>query len=349
MVKIKKTNEELKMIARQFDTKKGLEKGDRKTYRAICYRGREFIDECCGHMKVLTQRFTDEEIATVALKYWHRNLFCEGDNRYYQQASKRGILGDVCAHMNPIFQEWDEASIRAAALECVTRGEFSQKYSQPYKKAKSLGIYEEVVAHMVHKSPPRSNKTIIAEAKLCNFKKEFERRFPASYKAALVRGILDEVCCHMKLQHEVWTEERIGIIAKGFNTRKEFEYGNPLAYDASRRKKIKDIVCAHMVPGKSFEYDKPATLYFAEVDNGKAFKIGVTNNSFERRFRDEKTPINLLEQWHFKTGREAFDIEQYVLKEHKHLKYRGKPVLSGSGNTELFSQNILLIVRNAIR
>jgi hypothetical protein len=43
----------------------------------------------------------------------------------------------------------------------------------------------------------------------------------------------------------------------------------------------------------------------------------------------------------FKEGRKAFELEQYYLNLFKEHRYQGPPILKSSGNTELFTHDIL--------
>ena len=85
----------------------------------------------------------------------------------------------------------------------------------------------------------------------------------------------------------------------------------------------------------------PAIVYYLSINNGEAFKIGITNKTVEKRFnnRDLKR-ITILKTWNFELGSQAKDMETKILKEYKEFKYVGEPLLS-SGNSELFNTNIL--------
>ena len=91
-----------------------------------------------------------------------------------------------------------------------------------------------------------------------------------------------------------------------------------------------------------FNPDKPATLYYLSINNGQAYKIGITNRTIEERFGKDILYITILKTWHYNNGREAYNEEQRILKEFKQFKYIG-PDLLKSGNTELFSIDILSI------
>lgn len=94
-----------------------------------------------------------------------------------------------------------------------------------------------------------------------------------------------------------------------------------------------------------FDKTKPAVLYYLSINNGQAYKIGITNRDVELRFRT--TDLNKLEVL-FKInldGNTAYNIEQKILSAFVNHKYVGIPLLS-SGNTELFNVNIFPTIPN---
>ena len=95
-----------------------------------------------------------------------------------------------------------------------------------------------------------------------------------------------------------------------------------------------------------FKYDKPGILYYLSVNNGTAYKIGITNNSVEQRFhKADLNKIRILHTWYFESGKECFEKEQDILKTHTNNKYNGEPLLS-TGNSELFNVDVLQLDTN---
>ncbi len=82
-------------------------------------------------------------------------------------------------------------------------------------------------------------------------------------------------------------------------------------------------------------------MYYIKIDNGSAYKIGISNNSVKRRFlKSELKRIEVLKVWEFDIGKNAFDKEQEILSQFKIHKYTGEPLLD-KGNTELFICDVL--------
>lgn len=90
-----------------------------------------------------------------------------------------------------------------------------------------------------------------------------------------------------------------------------------------------------------FDGNKPAILYYLKIDNGLAYKIGITNSTVEERYKKYELPrISIISIWSFEIGFDARNIESDILKKHSIHKYIGEPLLS-SGNTELFDRDVL--------
>lgn len=95
-----------------------------------------------------------------------------------------------------------------------------------------------------------------------------------------------------------------------------------------------------------FRVRKPALLYYLRVtdNNGnRLYKIGITNRTVEDRFSlADLSRIVPIRIWEYAEGQDALDRETEILRAHKHLAYRGKPVLV-TGNSELFISDVLAL------
>ena len=90
--------------------------------------------------------------------------------------------------------------------------------------------------------------------------------------------------------------------------------------------------------------NKPAILYYIKIlNNGVSYyKIGVTNKTVDERFSlPELQTISVLSTTAYKTGKEAYDAEQAIIKKYAAFKYVGRALLSSGGNTEIFTKDVL--------
>lgn len=90
-----------------------------------------------------------------------------------------------------------------------------------------------------------------------------------------------------------------------------------------------------------FDPSKPGILYYLSINNGQAYKIGITNRSVKHRYTNiDLAKIKILHQVHYINGAKAYDEERRIMTHYSKYKYKGPPLLR-DGNTELFNCNIL--------
>ena len=110
------------------------------------------------------------------------------------------------------------------------------------------------------------------------------------------------------------------------------------------KRKVRDIyrgLGCRQCRTNGFSILKPGILYYLSINNGAAYKIGITNHSVDKRFtKEELESITVLKEWHFEDGYECYKQEQYIKKMYKDYKYKGHNLLT-SGNTELFNKDVL--------
>jgi hypothetical protein len=94
-----------------------------------------------------------------------------------------------------------------------------------------------------------------------------------------------------------------------------------------------------------FDQTKPALLYYIAVktDGGETlYKIGITNLTIQHRFpMPDRARIRVVKKWRFKEGYHAAKCEAEIIRQFARYRYRGPAILVGSGNTELFTIDIL--------
>lgn len=97
---------------------------------------------------------------------------------------------------------------------------------------------------------------------------------------------------------------------------------------------------------RGFKTHLPGTLYYLSIDNGTAYKIGITNKSINERFHKQDIKrMKVIKTWYYENGKDCLEEEQRILKEFKHNAYKGY-ILLPNGNTELFNKDVLLLDSN---
>ena len=90
-----------------------------------------------------------------------------------------------------------------------------------------------------------------------------------------------------------------------------------------------------------FDTSAPAILYYLSINDGAAYKIGITNRTVQERFSStDLSKIVVLSITEYTEGALALKEETKIKKLYKQYRYEGPDILS-SGNTELFSIDIL--------
>lgn len=95
-----------------------------------------------------------------------------------------------------------------------------------------------------------------------------------------------------------------------------------------------------------FDKSKSAYLYYLKITTNEEkilYKIGVTNRTVNERFSlIDLNKIEIVKQKLYEKGQEAYDWEQKILNMYKKYKYKGPKILD-SGNTELFTENVMAL------
>ncbi len=92
-----------------------------------------------------------------------------------------------------------------------------------------------------------------------------------------------------------------------------------------------------------FNPNIPAILYYLSINDGQAYKIGITNRTIIERFRSQDlSKIKVLKTIRYEVGHDARAEELSILREFKYAKWKGEELLT-TGNSELFDRDILMI------
>lgn len=96
-------------------------------------------------------------------------------------------------------------------------------------------------------------------------------------------------------------------------------------------------------------HNRPTMLYYIKITNTAGvslYKLGITVNDVKTRYQNElakKYVIETIYTKQFETGKEAFQIEQSLIKLNKKNKYTGGEFLvRGKGDSELFFTPIVI-------
>jgi predicted nucleic acid-binding Zn-ribbon protein len=106
-----------------------------------------------------------------------------------------------------------------------------------------------------------------------------------------------------------------------------------------------DVMCGKGCPScarRGFDTSIEAIVYFVSFiyEDITYYKIGVTNHSVERRFQQYWNKYSMKTEWDilYDTGREALDLEQFLLDKYSIYKINTKAF--PNGNTETITVSI---------
>lgn len=104
------------------------------------------------------------------------------------------------------------------------------------------------------------------------------------------------------------------------------------------------IFCASTKHLNSIPYKlkyKPGILYFLSINDGEAYKLGITSLTVEQRYKTDKhiKSYSILFTESFDNYIDAFITEQQLLEQFIEYKYIG-PALLSAGNTELLTTDL---------
>jgi len=88
-----------------------------------------------------------------------------------------------------------------------------------------------------------------------------------------------------------------------------------------------------------FQKNKPAFLYYFEDLETGLYKIGITNNEPQNRFKNRKK-IRMIFTKRFKLGEDAFQLEQKILRENTNHRVKNQNFKDVGGYTEFFDIDI---------
>ena len=91
------TDDELRKIAKQYDTKDEFRKKNKSAYQSAWRKG--VLDDISKHMKPLRNVYTDQEILDIGVKYKGMGEFKRLEPAVYQTAQKRGLLATINQQM----------------------------------------------------------------------------------------------------------------------------------------------------------------------------------------------------------------------------------------------------------
>jgi len=219
-------------------------------YGAAIKHGHEFMDRCCAHMQNMRGRNTpvqylDEEVATSAAKFQHRNDWKVAEPHYYQAALRRGLMDKVATHMIPkanpysgsyIIYAYEFADRHAyAGLTFLGKARHAQHMTRGpvFRHTQVCPTYEYKIVEKGLASPVEA---AAAEGKWI---KHYTDAGWSMLNTARAGGL-------GTINIGKWTKEAILAKANEFKTRKAWYLGSQYTYSLAKREGWFEEATAHM-------------------------------------------------------------------------------------------------------
>lgn len=277
----RKTDEELAVIAANYDSLKLFREEEPTVEREIRRRG--LAEKLCGHMKRDARPpMSEDDLAEIASHYDSIKEFCEKEWSVYVVIHRRGLKNKLCGHMvSEATNPYSDKELAEVASRYDAIGDLRDKEPAVYSAIHKHGLYEKLCGRMESKSKkPISDKELAEIASKYYVLKEFIEKEPSAYSLIHRRGLMEKLCGHMERGKRHLTDEQIAELASHFSNRKDFREHDVTAYSLATHRGILDKVCAHMERLGNFAKRK---IYVFTFSDGYAY-VGLSQDP-KRRYR----------------------------------------------------------------
>jgi hypothetical protein len=239
--------------AKKYKSRTEWSKKSNRSYNAA--RKNDWMDECCGHMKVFfipLDSWTLQTCIEEARKYESKTEWRINSNSSYKCAIKNCWLDECITHMKQFFDNFSKEECLEQALKYKVKEHWKRGHNKTYSAARRNGWYDELTSHMVEGCKPRNYWTkerCHEEALKYKVKEHWKKGSPKSYQAAGRNGWYNELTTHMKQvtkPNGYWTKERCIENAKKFKTITEWTKANSTPVTNSRKHGWFEEATAHM-------------------------------------------------------------------------------------------------------
>jgi len=293
-------------------------------------------------MKALSK----EELTAMIMKHTKRAEFNKEFGTGKMRAIKRNDLYDLYCKQMPMqlagVGHWTNDKVIALAKDFKgNRSDFRKDNEGAYSamaRRKELHLLDNILPSRNHWSKSK----VIAIASKYTMAKPFIEENAGAYNHATKNGYYAEIKAKFVDGNTSWSYNDLKDEALKYNTMGDFRTGSS-AYDTILARGLLSELCSHLDYSHAggFNPTKAGTLYYLRINNGQAYKIGITNRSVSERFNScDLDKIEVLKTWDYPIGHDARDMETKIINDYSYAKYSGDDLLE-SGNTELFDRDIL--------
>ena len=291
------SDDDLRNIAKQYNTKKEWVDNDRNTNNVARKRGKEFYDDITSHMVALRKKYSNDDLRKIAKKYktyaeWNRN-----EPATIRVARTRGkeFYDDITSHMNVLKNYYSDDDLRNVAKQYNTKKEWRENEPSSNLQARKRGteFYDDITSHMkILKNLKKfSDDELRQAAKKYNTKSEWGKKDRKTYVVALKRDkeFYDDITSHMQKLHRSYSNDDLRKIAKQYNSKTEWTQNDYNSWQIAylKDKEFYDDITSHMKVLKNY-YSNDDLRKIAKQYNSKTEWLDNDRNSYAtayERFR----------------------------------------------------------------
>ena len=146
------TEDELRELALKYNNYTEFAKNEASAQVAARLKGKDFYNDITRHfVKLKRDKYSFDEIKTIASKYNHPGEFQDNDNVAYCVARNNGWIDEVTKHMTSKVTFWTLEDVRKIAKKYPTKKEFRSGDYRAYNWATTnltSEEYNEITSHM---------------------------------------------------------------------------------------------------------------------------------------------------------------------------------------------------------
>jgi hypothetical protein len=338
------TDEELRNIASQYQTKTEWRKKHSGSYAVVMKRkSKEFLDDITSHMvrPKLERAYTDEQLKNIAKKYQTKSEWRKNEEGSYVSAHRRGkeFFSKITSHMETLGNKWRrliyvfEFPDNHAYVGLTYNSTKRKKQHLDSIRQESRDNQSAVYLHMKNTGLTPIFKTAtdlmtVDEAKIA------EEKFIQQYEKNGWIMLNRMVSGGLGGNAQIYTDEYLRDDAKKYNSKSEWKKNNRYAYSASlkREKDFYNDITSHMVrpPSSKLKYTDEILRDIAKKYNTKKDWLENDGSSLtiarERGadfFKDITSHMEILNRYEPYTEDELRDIAKKYNKKSEWAKREG--------------------------
>ena len=306
----KYSDNELRNIAKQYQTKNDFLKASSGGYDAAMSRGKEFYDDITSHMvdgHTKPRKYDEETLNKLISQYEYLNDFRKENPQAYDAIRRKPEEVQNLFYKNIKRQKsksLNKDEIINIAKQYDLLKDFWDNEPLAAKTAKKYGdiFFNDITSHM-----ERKRRDNITDDELINIAKQyvdltdFYKKEPSAYSLLGKRGLLKTATAHLKRDVVNWTKDDLITISKKYGNLRDFrsDYENLYAWALTNvSEKERKEIFSHFKPLGNI---RKRLIYSFEFPD-KSVYVGLTFDADGRYRQHQKSVTSAVNKYGKETG-----------------------------------------------